>query len=113
MPALIPVDNNLGAAFIGVVLSAVIYGITWMQIYMYYTEYGVRDSRFMRSFVAVLMILDTLHLAFIIHGTYHAAVTNFGDYSSDLIGPWSFSSNTLIGIIMGKLVQLYDFLLGA
>ncbi|KAI0042040.1 hypothetical protein FA95DRAFT_625771 [Auriscalpium vulgare] len=107
MPALIPVDNNLGAVFIGVVLSAVIYGITWMQIYMYYTEYGVRDNRFLKSFVALLMALDTLHLAFLIHGTYHVAVTNFGDYLSDLIAPWSLISNILIGIIMGKLVQLF------
>ncbi|KAH9075022.1 hypothetical protein EDB83DRAFT_2312481 [Lactarius deliciosus] len=103
MPALIPVDNTLGALFIGTVLSSMcvllfviqshlliepdppssLYGVTWLQVYYYYNDHCSRDRWPLKSLVAFLMLLDTASLVFVIHEPYRDVITNFGDYESN------------------------------
>ncbi|KAH9045800.1 hypothetical protein EDB84DRAFT_1254248, partial [Lactarius hengduanensis] len=87
MPALIPVDNVLGAFFLGVIFSSILYGVTWLQVYSYFTKHCEGDRLFLKCFVSN-RILDTLQLALVVHGFYVAGVTNFGDYLADLRAPW-------------------------
>ncbi|KAH9064953.1 hypothetical protein EDB87DRAFT_1755990 [Lactarius vividus] len=51
MPALTPVHNTVGALFIGTVLSSIIYGVTWLQVYSYYSSHSSRDRWQFKSFV--------------------------------------------------------------
>jgi hypothetical protein len=77
MGALIPEDNNFGALFIGVVLSAMyvlftrsvcelifspfrVYGITWQQGYAYYTVHGNSDRLFIKILVSSLAVVQCL-----------------------------------------------------
>jgi hypothetical protein len=72
MPALIPVDNTLGALFIGTVLASMcvslsillqdlikrdrrssVYGVTWLQVYSYYNSHCSRDRWPLKSFVSL------------------------------------------------------------
>ncbi|KAH9019279.1 hypothetical protein EDB84DRAFT_1517455 [Lactarius hengduanensis] len=90
MPALIPVDNYLGALLIGTLFSSIIYGVTWMQVYSYYNTHSSGDRWPLKSFVAFLMLLDSANLVFAIHPTYDLLVTDFGDYSAiEIFPPWS------------------------
>ena len=74
MPSVIPVDDLLGAAFLGIALSSVyvyphlrgcntqnwscltffgsVYGVTCLQVYHYYTMFSDADSRRLRLFVS-------------------------------------------------------------
>jgi hypothetical protein len=47
-------DNTLGASFIGLVTSCVIYGITLLQTYSYFLEYA-DDRNILKSFVSSLV----------------------------------------------------------
>ncbi|KAH9053232.1 hypothetical protein EDB87DRAFT_276284 [Lactarius vividus] len=105
MPALIPVDNTLGALFIGTVLSSVIYGVTWLQVYSYYNNHCSRDRWPLKSFVAFLMLLDTANLVFSTYTTYHIGITNFGDYRSNTFKTWSRPATALSAIVLEVLVQ--------
>ncbi|KAH9064965.1 hypothetical protein EDB87DRAFT_1178895 [Lactarius vividus] len=107
MPALIPVDNVLGAFFLGVIFSSILYGVTWLQVYSYFSKHCKGDRLFLKSFVALLLILDTLQLALVVHGFYVAGVTNFGDYLADLRAPWSLKVQSIIGIILTCSVQQF------
>ncbi|KAH8993025.1 hypothetical protein EDB92DRAFT_1856377 [Lactarius akahatsu] len=100
MPALIPVDNTLGALFIGAVLSSMcdliepdrpssIYGVTWLQVYSYYNSHCSRDRWPLKFFASAPTLVDTANLIFNTHMTYHIGVTNFGDYRSNTFKPWS------------------------
>ncbi|KAI9429568.1 hypothetical protein H4582DRAFT_1940482 [Lactarius indigo] len=88
MPALIPVDNTLGALFIGTILSSIIYGVTWLQVYSYYSGHCSRDRWPLKSFVAFLMLVDTVNLILCIHTTYRFGVTSFGDYRTLSTPSW-------------------------
>ncbi|KAH9027098.1 hypothetical protein EDB85DRAFT_144207 [Lactarius pseudohatsudake] len=105
MPALIPVDNTLGALFIGAVLSSIIYGVTWLQVYSYYNSHCSRDRWPLKFFVAFLMLVDTANVIFNTHMTYHIGVTNFGDYRSNTFKPWSQPATALSAIILDVSVQ--------
>ncbi|KAH9030663.1 hypothetical protein EDB85DRAFT_1416289 [Lactarius pseudohatsudake] len=89
MPALIPVHNTLGALLIGTVLSSIIYGVTWLQVYSYYNSHCSRDRWPLKSLVSFLMLVDSTNEVFVIYATYHIGVTNFGDYWSLQFVPWS------------------------
>ncbi|KAJ7896434.1 hypothetical protein B0H14DRAFT_2333441 [Mycena olivaceomarginata] len=76
MPSLVPLDNLLGAAFIGILVSTAIYGITCLQGYIYYTENSSGDNLSSSS-----SLLDTLHVILLGIFYYRYTVTNFGDYA--------------------------------
>ncbi|KAH9929424.1 uncharacterized protein B0H18DRAFT_1117458 [Fomitopsis serialis] len=107
MPALIPVDNLLGAAFIGIVLSTVLYGVSCLQTYLYYTHYSKGDSLRLKLFVSLVVALDTLHVALISTAYYHYTVTNFGDSSALKRVTWSLAVQITFGGLVGLLVQLF------
>lgn len=70
MPSIVPLDSSLGAEFIGIIISTVcvaqlslctpkidhrnssIYGISCLQVYLYYTEHSTRDPKFLKIFVS-------------------------------------------------------------
>ncbi|KAH9004834.1 hypothetical protein EDB83DRAFT_2558479 [Lactarius deliciosus] len=107
MPALIPVDNTLGALFIGTVLSSIIYGVTWLQVYSYYNSHCLRDRWPLKFFVAFLMLVDSANLFFVVYTTYHVGITNFGDYLSDAFKPlvWGQTAASLSAIVLDVSVQ--------
>ncbi|KAI9440951.1 hypothetical protein H4582DRAFT_2074738 [Lactarius indigo] len=89
MPALFPVDNTLGMLFIGTVLSSIIYGVTWLQVYSYFNSHSSQDRWPLKSFVTFMTLVDTVNLVFCIYLTYRFGVTNFGDYRFTGSHPWS------------------------
>ncbi|KAF9059748.1 hypothetical protein BDP27DRAFT_1371164 [Rhodocollybia butyracea] len=80
MTALVPLDNLLGAAFIGIILSTVIYGVTCLQVYQYFIHHSYRDTTLLKIFVALLWTIDSFHVALLATFYYEYTVTNFGDY---------------------------------
>jgi hypothetical protein len=100
-------NRLLGAFFVGVIFSSILYGVTLLQVYLYYTEHSSKDGVFLKSFVAALMVLDSIHLAFLCHGFYISAVTNFGNYLADLHAPWSLVVQSLIGVFVTTCIQQF------
>ncbi|KAJ3895600.1 hypothetical protein GG344DRAFT_72960 [Lentinula edodes] len=103
------IDNTLGAVFIGIVGATFLFGITTLQVYMYYHHYR-RDSYLHKLAVAILWILDTVHLVLIVHATYHYAVKGFGDASNMAFIVWSVKLQVTINVIIILFVQsLYAY----
>ncbi|KAE9391142.1 hypothetical protein BT96DRAFT_945605 [Gymnopus androsaceus JB14] len=103
------VDNTLGAALLGIVGATFLFGITTLQVYLYYHHYG-RDSRLHKVAVAALWILDSLHLVLIVHAVYHYAVKGFGDTLNLAVVIWSVKLQVTINVIIILFVQsLYAY----
>ncbi|KAJ7672222.1 hypothetical protein DFH06DRAFT_1293079 [Mycena polygramma] len=105
--SLIPLDNVLGAWLIGLILSAALFGVTCLQVYLYFTKHCARDPAFVKVFVALLLSMDILHLALTSHVVYSVTVTNFGDYVRLSEPIWSLSIQSAIGFLLSALVQLF------
>ncbi|KAF8202718.1 hypothetical protein K438DRAFT_1965204 [Mycena galopus ATCC 62051] len=123
--SLIPLDDFLGTWLIGLIVSSVLFGVTCLQVYLYFTKHCARDPVFLKAFVALLLALDTLHLAIISQSFYFLTVTNFGDYTQLETAPWgllvSITDNPphlrvnprhmkvqiAVGVFQSTLVQLF------
>ncbi|KAE9399045.1 hypothetical protein BT96DRAFT_976107 [Gymnopus androsaceus JB14] len=97
MPSLIPLDSSLGALFIGVILSTAVYGVTCLQVYNYFMHHSFNDRWFLKLFVIVLWVVDTLHVALLATFYYGYTVTNFGDYEFLAKVYWPLTIQVLIG----------------
>ncbi|KDR65830.1 hypothetical protein GALMADRAFT_148324 [Galerina marginata CBS 339.88] len=108
-------DNTVGAMLLGVVGASLLFGITTLQTYCYYHTYP-NDSHLHKCSVAILWILDALHLILVVHAIYTYAVTGFGNIFGLLEITWSLklqaSVNVLIIVIVHSLYAMRVWLLG-
>ncbi|KAJ7220843.1 hypothetical protein GGX14DRAFT_676206 [Mycena pura] len=77
------------AAFIGYAVSTVAYGISVVQVYLYFRNYP-KDSIFLKLTVAALWTLDTLSSIVMSHALYTLYVLNFNNLFADVKMPWSW-----------------------
>ncbi|KAF8148151.1 hypothetical protein K438DRAFT_1989331 [Mycena galopus ATCC 62051] len=108
--SLIPLDNSLGAWLIGLIVSSVLFGVTSLQVYLYFTKHCARDPVFLKTYVALLLALDACNLALAAHGFYFLTVTNFGDYVVLGAAPWSIlhmKVQIVVGVLLTAMVQLF------
>lgn len=82
--------ETLGAIYIGATISAIFYGITILQTAVYF-KLNPNDPWLFRYTVALLWILDTLHVALTTHALYFYLIKSFGNYFALLTVIWYVS----------------------
>ncbi|KAJ7239270.1 hypothetical protein C8J57DRAFT_1528228 [Mycena rebaudengoi] len=105
--SLIPMDDLLGPWLTAIIVSSIVFGVTCLQIYLYYTKYSSRDSKYLKLLVGFIMLMDTLHLVFISMLFYETTVTNFGDFTELGVAPWSLDAQIVVGGFLETLVQMF------
>ncbi|PCH44979.1 hypothetical protein WOLCODRAFT_165532 [Wolfiporia cocos MD-104 SS10] len=88
-------DGTYGAVLIGVYISAILYGVTNVQVFFYFREYR-SDVAWNKLSVAWLWLLDTLHLSCSFHAVYWYLITNFGNSARLSAVVWSFKAQLMI-----------------
>ncbi|KAI6163247.1 hypothetical protein EDD17DRAFT_1572162 [Pisolithus thermaeus] len=67
------IPGGFGSFLIAGLTSAMLYGITTLQTYVYYMHYP-EDAAIIKFLVAAIWILDTLHVSFMCHALYYYLV---------------------------------------
>ncbi|KAI0330285.1 hypothetical protein GY45DRAFT_1323825 [Cubamyces sp. BRFM 1775] len=101
------IQESLACQIIGFTLSTTLYGITILQTYFYYRQYGTRDGWPTKLLIAVLLVIDTLTTIFLAHAMYTYVVLDFGAPSKTDLITWSFASENFLGIVSAVLYQCY------
>ncbi|KAF5376709.1 hypothetical protein D9615_007826 [Tricholomella constricta] len=96
--------NTIGAAFLGTVFAAVLYGVTNLQVYLYFQNYR-NDWRVQKYSVALLWVLDTIHLSLTIAAVYHYLIDSFGILAALELVAWAFKLQIAINVIIICVVQ--------
>jgi len=105
MPAGLPsLDNTLGAAFIGNVLAAILYGITCLQTFVFYKK-QYQDSLSFKLVIYFLWLIDTVHIALVTHCMYIYLVTNFDNIFILLVPNWSLLASVYLTCISDMIVR--------
>ncbi|KLO19744.1 hypothetical protein SCHPADRAFT_992673, partial [Schizopora paradoxa] len=99
-------DESIGSAFVGCLLTAIFYGVTCLQAVKYFTS-GPPDGRFVKSLVLAILLLDTLHMALVSHFVYTLIVKDFGNLLSIHLAPWSLGSSFLVSLVSDTVVRLF------
>jgi len=74
----INLSDSWGSTLAGVFVSLVLYGISILQTFLYYERY-TEDTILLKSLVAWVFVLDTLHIFLICAGVWQYFVVHFGD----------------------------------
>ncbi|GLB43231.1 hypothetical protein LshimejAT787_1301320 [Lyophyllum shimeji] len=85
-------DKKLGAAFLGNVIAAILYGITCIQALQFFRKRNRGDSLPFRVLIFFLWSLNTAHVALITHALYSYLISNYGNMSSTRSAVWSIIS---------------------
>ncbi|PBK74121.1 hypothetical protein ARMSODRAFT_1014437 [Armillaria solidipes] len=103
--ALPSVGVTFGACYIGSIMAAILYGISNLQAVIYYKRYP-NDWWVYRYSVALLWVLDTLHVILSTHALYFYLITMFGDFIGDLESDvWSMKLQLSLNNLMVVYVQ--------
>jgi len=76
----IVLNDTLGAAYIGVVVSGCLFGVSWVQAWYYFTHQSDRWP--LKALVSGVMLTDTIHQGLITHTVYTYTITNWGNAAS-------------------------------
>ncbi|KAI9001154.1 hypothetical protein BD414DRAFT_473793 [Trametes punicea] len=71
-------DATVGPLLIGVILAAVMYGVSCSQMFYYYTRYP-RDPWYIKLLVTAVWTTDSIHQALISHSVYWYLITEYGN----------------------------------
>ncbi|KAG1840178.1 hypothetical protein DFJ58DRAFT_94462 [Suillus subalutaceus] len=92
--------NTFGALFIGVTLSAILFGLTNVQIFIYFQTHRDTGMSIFKLIVIWLWILDGVHLALIVHCVYYYLVTNYANFSALTEIVWSLRVQLILDVLI-------------
>ncbi|KAF9260385.1 hypothetical protein L218DRAFT_907304 [Marasmius fiardii PR-910] len=102
----LPLDNTMGVMWIGVLISAVLYGVSLGQTLYYLNRYP-NDVWYLKWLVGLTVLFDSLHLAMISHTVYHYTITNYYDFQTLNFLTWSVLAEAIPTGVTGSMVQLF------
>ncbi|KAH9022475.1 hypothetical protein EDB85DRAFT_373229 [Lactarius pseudohatsudake] len=105
--AVADIRNTYGCTFIGLIVSVMLFGITTLQTWIYYWQYGNRDQKALKIFVAVIFLLDALHTSLCIYSVYWYLVLNFGNVEILDTGLWAMGVQVDVNTLIDYMVQLF------
>ncbi|KAH9083777.1 hypothetical protein EDB83DRAFT_2512088 [Lactarius deliciosus] len=101
------IQNTFGAAFVGLLVSTTLFGLTIVQTWMYFWRYWKRDSKALKFFIAFITVMDTLHTILCAYAVYWYLVLNFGNVENLGNSMWALNIQVIISIFISAPVRLY------
>ncbi|KDQ64969.1 hypothetical protein JAAARDRAFT_244545 [Jaapia argillacea MUCL 33604] len=96
--------TGLGIFYIGIVTGAMLFGITIMQVYVYYTRYP-KDQIYLKISIAALCVFDALHLMACVGVGYRYLIMDACDPAFMSASFWSLRIAPISRMIATRLVQ--------
>ncbi|PBK63003.1 hypothetical protein ARMSODRAFT_1088800 [Armillaria solidipes] len=110
--ALPSVGDTFGACYIGSIIAAILYGVSTLQVVIYYKRYP-NDWWVYRYSVTLLWALDTFQVALSTHALYFYLITMFGDLIGDLESDlWSMKLQLTLNNFLAVLYAIRLWKLG-
>ncbi|KAK7035184.1 hypothetical protein R3P38DRAFT_3312228 [Favolaschia claudopus] len=100
-----PLGNTMGSMLLGVIFSAILYGISLLQCLFYFTRYK-RDPIYLKVIVTLTLFLDTFHLSLVVHTLYHYLISNYYQREALRLMIWSVSLEAVPTGLTAGLVQI-------
>ncbi|KAH9077792.1 hypothetical protein EDB83DRAFT_2514504 [Lactarius deliciosus] len=104
--AVADIRNSLGMAFIGLLISSTLYGLTILQTWVYFWNYRKRDPKALKFFVIFIVVMDTIGIILCAYMVYWYLILNFGDVESLDHILWALSVQIAIGAVTGSALQM-------
>ncbi|KZT74604.1 hypothetical protein DAEQUDRAFT_761433 [Daedalea quercina L-15889] len=101
-----------GPALIGILFNTMFYGAMLTQTFFYYSSYR-SHSQWMKIYVAVLFLNDTLNTVFNIWWIYDVLINDFGNVDALGRGNWLFQTGEALGGVYRSILYSDDIVVSA
>ncbi|THG96863.1 hypothetical protein EW026_g5047 [Hermanssonia centrifuga] len=98
--------SRYGPIFIGVVFNILLYGIMITQTFLYFAVYK-NDRFWMKAFVGLLFLCDTINCALDVAFVYIPLVSDYGNQDALNTATWVFATDPAMTAIIALLVQMF------
>ncbi|KIP01529.1 hypothetical protein PHLGIDRAFT_131227 [Phlebiopsis gigantea 11061_1 CR5-6] len=95
-----------GPSLMGIFLNVLLYGVMITQTHSYYTNFP-KDPIWIKSFVGILLLADTLNSAFNMAWIYNVLINQFGNLAALSRADWLFESEEAMAGIIATMVQMF------
>ncbi|KLO15449.1 hypothetical protein SCHPADRAFT_938688 [Schizopora paradoxa] len=99
-------DEIIGATYIGCLVTATFYGVTFLQAMLYFFRCE-EDGKVIKLLVVIVTILDTLHMALVAHYGYIVIVKQFADLTKLAENPWSLPVSILVNVVNDTIIRAF------
>ncbi|KAG2358339.1 hypothetical protein BDR07DRAFT_1337858 [Suillus spraguei] len=99
--------STFGALFIGVIIAAVLFGLSNVQAFIYFQTHKDTGMTFYKLAVIWLWILDALHMALIVHCIYYYLVIAYANFEALTEIVWSSKLSVVIEFLIIFSVNLF------
>ncbi|CAA7262677.1 unnamed protein product [Cyclocybe aegerita] len=100
-------DSSLGASLIGSYFAAILYGLTVLQAYHYFSRYWGRDEVYIYCLVLFVTLLDTLNQGMVMHSAWYTIVDNYCNVSALLVPSWTANWAVWVSEFIAFTVQTF------
>ncbi|GJE88867.1 hypothetical protein PsYK624_049540 [Phanerochaete sordida] len=94
-----------GIILVGGLVTAVLYGMSVMQTFVYYQHGCQHDGRLVKTVVTSLWLVDTFDTILVSHSLYWFLVINYGNPASLEEVSWSISAHLLVTAVTRAAVR--------
>ncbi|KAF9069251.1 hypothetical protein BDP27DRAFT_1325878 [Rhodocollybia butyracea] len=101
-----PANETFGTMLICALVSMGLYGITTLQAYFYFLNYGY-DRIGMKALVGVVWVLDTVHSALMCFTMYHYLIIGYVQPMVFESGMWSLFGSIACNVIVAFISQCF------
>ncbi|KAJ7223907.1 hypothetical protein C8J57DRAFT_1731375 [Mycena rebaudengoi] len=95
-----------GPTLVGIFVGSMLYGVMATQCFRYYTHYP-NDPTWIRLYVALLLLTDTVGTVLAIYWLYDLVIKNFLNLPAYGVANWMLAADPTIVGITGSLCQLF------
>ncbi|EPS94846.1 hypothetical protein FOMPIDRAFT_93499 [Fomitopsis schrenkii] len=95
-----------GPAFIGIFINVMLYGAMLTQTFFYYSTYK-HDPTWLKFYVAILFLADTVNTVFDCAWIYGVLINNFGNIAALGVGNLLFQTDQAMTGIISMQVQFF------
>ncbi|KAI6030335.1 hypothetical protein EDC04DRAFT_93574 [Pisolithus marmoratus] len=100
------VESLTRGPLIGTLVGLVLYGVTFLQAFFYFQTY-VDDRMGLKLFVALLVILETVHAALSVLVIDYYLITHYGQAQVLLSATWVFAVMCIIAFLIDFVAYLF------
>lgn len=101
-----PIAITHGPALVGIFLACILYGIMLLQCFGFWTHFS-KDRMWLRCYVGLLLLVDTLSTIFAMWWIYNLLVNNFANLNAFANADWLLAADPALVGITGTFCQLF------
>lgn len=101
------IRNSFGAAFVGLIISTTLFGVTITQIWIYFWRYRNKDPKILQFFISFVTFMDALHTMTCAYAIYWYLIRNICNVESVEDSMWALNVQIILQIVVGASVKLH------